>query len=632
MYLEPFKLKVHNFEDVDVYLDDTISMIKQKIYTESQKSTKIHSLYEMYLCIEIKEKLNVETIYKTLSRNEQIKITTSSLRSFFKNIKEAIVLDDDKDETKEYTLSDLYNIFNPNYYYTIYKPIGQRFGINNNVNINEYIMVPAYLTPEIYIPPNIYVTTLHNEEVLLNYINGYTHNDVEVINSLRLHVFFLGDIINEIPPSNLRPFIEVYYPLLFDKNVVDIDSYNRTSAKLLKMSKKIFDSNIPYYDYMNNFINIPNDDLYRPIKSGITKLRMKCNISSLKHVKFPLDYIYKSIHASDLFPFIKYCASSKQEQLIRLHIMDNGFPMLKKSEINKIMVTLKKIPGISVYVTMNPNVYKDVVLLFELYENGKINVSFNTINTNPYNTQDCITDILNLVNIFSEMINTCLINYDYRLPFYDTTQDNTNIIITNVNYSELYESDSFTPYIPDIKRPVVPVIFYPLMKNKLKEVKMLNDLKYYYTRISNFNSEEEFNEQITPYSDISFNINTKMLCISVNNVSSLLYIILLKEYIAKYIILMNDKGLLNKFKTYGILKYNVNVEDNDIEQLHNEQQMKLLNADIEEFENAEVDGEVDDFVKELLGVQNETDNGSTDSNDEDLNYDFDTELGDLDTI
>ena len=628
MYLEPFKLKVTNFENVDVYLDDTISMIKQKIYGEHQKSKQTHSLYEMYLCIEIQEKLNAESIYKTLSRNEQIKITTKSLRSFCKNIKEKIILyDEDADAEKEYSLSDLQKIFNKNYY-TIYKPIGQRFGINTNVNINEYIIVPAYLTPDIYITPNIYVTTLHNEEVLLNYINGYNE---EVLNTLRIHVFFMGDIIPSVQPDNVISFIELYFPLMFDKKVVDIDSYNRTNTKLLKMSKKIFDSNVSYYDYMNDFVNIPNEDVYRPVKSGVTALKMKCNIYSLKHVKFPLDYIYKSIHASELFPFIKYCASSKQEQLIRLHILNTGYPMLKKSDVNKLLVQLKKTPGIAVSVTINPAVYKDAVLLFELYENGKINVSFDTLNTNPINTQDCITDILHLVNIFSEMINTCLINYNYQLPMYDTTQENTNIQITNVKYSELYNSDSFNQYIPDTKRPVIPVIFYPLIKKKLKDVKMLNDLKYYYTRISNFNSEqEEFNENITSYSELSFNINTKMLCVSINNVSSLLYIILLKEYIAKYIILMNDKILLNRFKTFGILKYNVNIEDTDNEQLHNEQQqIKLLNEEIKEFENADVDEEVNDFVKELLDVQDA--DVSQDSN-EDLNYDFDTELGDLDTI
>ena len=624
MYLEPFKLKVNNFENVDVYLDDTISIIKQKIYEEQQKTKTEHSIYEMYLCIEIQEQLNVEFIYKTLSRNEHIKITQRSLRSFCKNIKEEIVLNGDEDQ--DYSLSDLHNIFHNNYY-TIYKPIGQRFGINTNVNINEYIILPAYLTPDIVIPQNVYVSTIHNEEILLNYITGYNE---DVINSLKIHVFCISDIIDEIPVGNLRPIIELYYPVMFDKRIYSLESYNESRNKLLKISKKILDSNIKYYEGMTDFINIPNNDVYLPVKSGITSLHMKCNIYTLKNVKFPLDYIYKSIHASQLFPFIKYCSSPKQEQFIRLHILETGYPMLKKSDINKLMVTLKRTPGISVYVTMNPEVYTDVVLLFELYENGKINVLFDTLNTNPLNMRYCITDILNLVNIFSEMINTCLINYDYKLPMYDTNWYNTNIQITNVKYSELYVSDSFNQYIPDTKRPVIPAVFYPLITKKVKEVRIQNDIKYYYTRISNFNSDQEFNENSTPYVEISFNINTKQLCVTVNNVPSLLYIIVLKEYIARYIILMNDKGLLNKFKSFGILKYKVNTEDNDNEQLHNE---KLFDEDIEKFDNADIEEEEEednDFVKELLNVQEEKDEYM--DSQEDLNYDFDAELGDLDTI
>jgi hypothetical protein len=636
MYLEPFKLKVNNFEEIDVYLDDTISMIKQKIYSIENKGSKIYSLYEMYLCIEIREQLNVESIYKTLSRNEQIKITTRSLRSFCNNIKEKIVFnkyaEDNEDvEEIEYTLTDLRNIFNQPYY-TIYKPIGQRFGINNNVNINEYIILPAYLNtdPVDIPPPNIYITTLHNDEVLLNYITSYNE---EVLNSLKIHVFFMVDIIDKIPPERVSTFIELYYPLLFDKEVVDMNSYNNMHNKLVKMSKKIVDSNLKYEDGINAFINIPNNGVYRPIKSGVTSLRMKCNIYNLKNVSFPLDYIYKSIHASIQFPFIKYCSSPKQEQLIRLHIMENGYPMLKKSDINKIMVTLKKNTGISVYVNMDSTIYKDVVLLFELLENGKINILFDTINTNPFNTQECIPYILNLVNIFSEMINKCLINYNYKLAIYeDITIDNTNIKITNIKYSEIYESESFKQYIPDIKRPIIPAIFYPIIAKKTKESKIPNDIKYYYTRISNFNYEEdeEFNENITTYADISYNINTNMLCVSINNLSSLLYIIVINEYISKYIILMNDKGLQERFKQYGILKYkNTNVDDT----LHNEQ-VNLLNEELERFENADIEEneeEDNEFLAQLLNIQENE--GSPDSKEsQDLNYDFDTELGDLDTI
>lgn len=624
MYLEPFKLKVNNFEDIDVCLDDTISMIKQKIYVVDSEQSTNHSLYEMYLCIEIKEKLNVESIYKTLSRNEQLKITTRSLRSFCRNIKENIIIEEVVDGSEEenktvYTLTDLHNIFN-NEYYTIYKPLGQRFGINANVNIDEYILLPAYLTPDINIPSNVYITTLHNEDVLLNYITGYNE---EVINSLKLHVFFMGDLIEHI--HNAPTCIELYYPLMFDKGVVDITSYNNANVKLLKMSKKLVDSNIQYYEGISNFINIPTNDLYRPVHSGVTSLRMKCNIYTLKNVKIPLDYLYKSIHASELFPFIKYCSSSKQEQLIRLHIMENGYPMLKKSDITKLLVSLKKKPGISLYATMDVRVYKEVVLLIELLENGSLTVSFDAPNTTPFNTQECVPAILNLVNIFSEIINTFLINYDYQLPIYDLNNidNNTNIQITNIIYSEVYESDSFNNYIPDIKRPIIPAIFYPITVQKTKESKIQNNLKYYYTRISNFNSEEEFNENITAYVEISFNINTNKLCVSVKNVSSLLYIIVITEYIAKYIILMNDKILQDKFKSYGILKYNKNMDDTD----HNEH-IKLLNEEVD-LNDLE---ENDDFVNELLNVQeNEGSVGSSDSQ-EDLNYDFDTELGDFDTI
>ena len=383
---------------------------------------------------------------------------------------------------------------------------------------------------------------------------------------------------------------------------------------------------------------------------------MSCNMYSSKNNIFPLDYIFKSIHSSELFPFIKYGTSSKQEQLIRLHLNDSKQPVLSKSEINKLMVSLKKTSGISVYVNTllrinngdpTSDFDKNTWLMFELSETGKIKVLFDTLNTTPINSDVCIEEILRLVNEFSNQINTCLQNYDIKLPIYAPTIDNVNIQITTINYSELYESTSFKQYIPDIKRPIIPAILYPLnLENKKKDTKILTNIKYLYTRVSNFNYEQEFNEVITPYMEVAFNINKNQLCISINNVSSFVYISVLKEYISKYITLMNDPSILKIFKTDGILKYNLPIED--INQPVNIQEPGKLLQDIERFDNDEIEEDVenDNFLNTLLKVQNvdNYDDGISpprggpaddmeDDEDIDLNdFDFDNELGEIDTI
>jgi len=105
---------------------------------------------------------------------------------------------------------------------------------------------------------------------------------------------------------------------------------------------------------------------------------------------------------------------------------------------------------------------------------------------------------------------------------------------------------------------------------------------------------------------------------------------------------MNTPIILQRFKTDGILKYNVPVEDT---QPANNMEPVNLVQDIERFENDEMEDEIEnnDFLNTLLNVQN-VDNGDirsprgnaldeSDEDDIDLNtFDFDNELGEIDTI
>jgi hypothetical protein len=477
----------------------------------------------------------------------------------------------------------------------------------------------------------------------------------------------MKDLIEEniTDKENITTLIELYYPVMFDKKIINISKYNETHSALLKSSKKIYDSNVKYYDNMNKFTQgIPPLDITGDIPiTGITSLIMKCSMYSTKYQILPLDYIFKSINASKKFPFIKYGTSPKHEHLIRLYIMDDGQPMLKKSDVNKLLVILKKTTGISVYVNMllpenhNREEYdKHTLVLFELSDTGKIRISFDNLKTMPVRPEGCIHEIIRLLNEFINQINECLINYDFKLlpiPDIDII-DNPRIQIIKINYSEIYNATSFQPYIPNIKRPIIPAIFYPINTDiKKKDLKITTDIKYLYTRVSNFNIDQEFNEITTPYSEVSFNINTRKLCISINNLSSVVYIPILQEYISRYVTLMNDTALLKIFKSDGILKYNVPVEE----------QYQVIEApldmanDIEEFENSDIDEDNDnnDFLNKLLTVQqldiNRPLNGvddtmddlvpvknddigdkeeDEDEDDDELNnFDFDDELGEI---
>lgn len=92
-------------------------------------------------------------------------------------------------------------------------------------------------------------------------------------------------------------------------------------------------------------------------------------------MKMPLEIIYKLLHATELYPMIKFNPSSRQENSYRLYADKTAtdgrkIPYMKKAEIFSLMKTIGKNKSVSVFISN-----KDSSLVCEFDEFGSVIIS-----------------------------------------------------------------------------------------------------------------------------------------------------------------------------------------------------------------------------------------------------------------
>ena len=136
---------------------------------------------------------------------------------------------------------------------------------------------------------------------------------------------------------NSKLFMKIYFPYLFSKKIYNLGKlYKKKKTQLKKDAKTL---NKEYNEHVDLFYDIyykskKEDKLNytEEYPQGIKKLH--CIMHLTKHIKFPLDIIFKLIHASDKIPFIKYNPGSHREKIYRIYT-------------NQISKDGKKIPKLS---------------------------------------------------------------------------------------------------------------------------------------------------------------------------------------------------------------------------------------------------------------------------------------------
>ena len=411
-----------------IHYDDNIGTIKIKIITELKNTL---SLDEIYLYCQQAESLNSVAVYQSLTQNKKLELTKIRMDQFISNI----VSDENggsikKPQDKEvYTLDDILEMKLDNQKYIMNKVLGQRFFtveneypfVCNPYDVKEY---------DTFFEKNARksLTTL-NSTILLT--SG------EIINN-NIYLCDAKDVLNYVSKKNIpeETTIKIYYPFLYNKNINNLDDLKTSSEKLIENNKKLVNEKT-----MDVFKTI---DMFYDVFS-LRKTNLNYQKSGIKYIKaiikpdfiikFPLEIIFKIVHATQFNPFIKFNPSTRQENIYRLYTDKNStdgrkIPYLNKASIFKLMKNIGRSKSVSVYAEITEG-SKPQSLICEFDENGFITISAEFREVVSEKEIDVI--FKNAINPIIEEIKNLLEQSGYKLKTFNSLFDD-NVEIKQLTY------------------------------------------------------------------------------------------------------------------------------------------------------------------------------------------------------
>lgn len=433
-----------------IYEDDSIYTIKHKIAALLDNC----AYEEIYLFMRVEQKINWFQVYNeckpSLTYDKLIEIL-SNLDIPFENIPQ-------KDE---YFYDEFLKMIESNT--SIVKiPLGQKFSKYHDytfcVNPLERLTTMKY-------QPN-------PKNHLVSFDNMLLLNWGKPLNN-EIFACFAEDVFS-MPQSNI-----LYYPRLYQEGILTIDELDSQKQQLIQKTRQ-------------TKINTDNIDMYHTIYKGRTTelkydergiIEYSFEIKNDFTAQFPLEIIFKNIHANAHMPFIKYNPGNLRENIYRFYcekISKNGqkIPVLSKAVIMALSQRLGKRKQISIYIPkMASQKYgHDIYVDFE--SNGNMIVSGEVkTSISPENLTQVLKTAINPV---IDIMNQFLQKSGYFLQPFETL---THVHIQNIKYFVKFELENELQFSKYSK--CLSAIF----SNYEKQLAL--DSTMYYRRVENFSLMDE---------------------------------------------------------------------------------------------------------------------------------------------
>ena len=489
--LELDKIKTENidvfFLDQSIHIDDSIGIIKLKIFEALEKTV---SMSEIYLFCLKYEKLNPITLYQNLTQNDYLPLTRVRFEQMLKNIYD---MDGDpidfleNNKKDKYNFDDILKLDLTNREYLVAKILGQKF-----VFTNEYpFIADPFLVTE-------YDALLEHSRRELSSLNNNILLETVPIFKNTIYLCLAGDVFSKQKLS-LEYTSKIYYPFLYKGNIDTIDKLENDRNKLIEETNNKLTTNVEkgfqninmFYDIFKYRDQSPSKKFSENLKNtGITFF--KIIIYPDFKIKIPIDVIFKLIHATKEFPLIKFNPETRQENIYRLYteqltVDGRKIPFLNKSIIFKLMRNIGKGKSVAVYTNIS---FKGIqyYMACEFDTTGTITVypltNFETPimmenSQNPFVNIDTIIKLT--ANPLIEQIKPFFEQSGLEIPLFISIQS-SNIEIRDLTYQTVY---SITNPI-DISKYIgcVSSIFTVESSNFKKGIEMR------FKRVSNFNKRD----------------------------------------------------------------------------------------------------------------------------------------------
>jgi hypothetical protein len=474
------------FLNETIHIDDSIGVIKLKIFEALRRSV---SMNEIYLFCLKEEKLNPITMYQNLTQNDYLPLTRVRFELMLRNIydTDGNPVDFDLLQKDKYSFDDILKLDLMNREYLVAKILGQKFVFNNEY---PFIANPFLVTE--------YDKLLEHSRRELTTLNNNLLLETLPIFKNTIYLCLAENVFQKLKLS-IKYSCKIYYPFLYRENIETIEKLqnNRnelieaTSNKLTKEVEKGFENIDMFYDVFRYRDKKVSKKFSEKINNTGIKF-IKITIHPDFKIKIPVDVIFKLIHSTKEYPLVKFNPETRQENIYRLYteqITEDGrkIPLLNKATIFKLMRTIGKGKSVAVYTN---TIYKGVnyYMACEFEDNGSISVfpltDFDTpiildYAQNPYNDID---NIINLaVNPLIEQIKPFFEQSGLEIPLFKSIQS-ANIEIRDISYQFIY---SITNQI-DIMNYIgcISSVFTVESQNIKKGIEMR------FKRVANFNKRD----------------------------------------------------------------------------------------------------------------------------------------------
>ena len=429
------KIRVE-FLKQSIHIDDSIGIIKLKIFEAVQRSV---SMSEIYLFCLKNEKINPITMYQNLTQNDRLPLTKIRLEQMLKNIydENGKPIDFELPKKEKYTFDDILNLDLTGKEYLVAKILGQKFVFNHEY---PFIADPFYVTE--------YDTLLEHSRGELTTLNNSLLLESFPIFQNTIYLCVAPDVFQKETDVSIEYTSKIYFPFLYQDRIDTIEKLqdNRdklieaTSNKLTPDVEKGFENVDMFYDIFQH--KLPSKRFSeKTSKAGIKFIKIIMHPDF--QVKIPIDVIFKLIHATKEFPLIKFNPETRQENIYRLYTEQmtadgRKIPFLNKAIIFKLVKNIGKSRSVAVYTNI---IFEGIQYFFtcEFSDNGSITVYPLIEFEKPISiNENKIDEILKLaVNPLIEQIKPFFEQSGLEILLF-TTIKSVNVEIREITYQTVY--------------------------------------------------------------------------------------------------------------------------------------------------------------------------------------------------
>jgi len=464
------------YDDQFIFYDDSIATIKVKIIN----AFKTHGIQlnqdGIYLYMKKRAHLDPIKIFSLLSKKGKVPLTRERIAPLFINLYGDAWAEEtwvSKKTTYEY--SDLLQHFKPDALYTV----SHCFSIRTVYGDDQPYFLPSWPRTKSWIQGSVAGTTAPCDGKLLLESGAIVDNTLYFVDAMDI-LSGVGGVTDERNANmDIKKTMQTYYPLL--KNVTTVADYEKrkgaSSTSLSMATDPAFLHEMETVDLLQSMYKTKKKELkYVPKGTGISSVEFV--IRNQLPIQFPLNMLFKVVHANERNPFIKYNPSSKQENMLRLYSTQtakNGrrIPFLEKADLFRLLRTVGKNRSLTFYFK---EVKKGFTLVLELEEGGNITIACET--AAPLSMAALDTVLVETTAPLFQEISAFLEQIGYKLPEFKSIAD-AHIEIISMRYETVVQIDEAVQL-----EPLLPCLSSVFVLDSV----MKKEIGMKYKRVSYYNA------------------------------------------------------------------------------------------------------------------------------------------------